>query len=145
MSTDRAFMAALISVAILWLGLSAWAQGGEKFKARLSMVPIDATMMATVTGSGSVTAELVGTKLSIKGTFDGLRSPATIAEVHRGPRGIRGPAIFELTVEKATSGSVSGSRDLTAEQIDDLRNGRLYIQIHSERAPNGNLWGWLLR
>jgi hypothetical protein len=25
-----------------------------------------------------------------------------------------------------------------------LRQGRMYLQLHSESAPDGNLWGWLL-
>ena len=44
----------------------------------------------------------------------------------------------------ATSGTITGSIELTREQADDLANGRLYIQLHSEKAPEGNLWGWLL-
>ena len=134
-----------IGAAILWLVHSTGAQSGETFRARLSTVPIDLTMMSTVAGSGSLTAVLSGKKLTITGTFDGLRSPATIARVHRGARGIRGPAMFDLAVSKATSGTVSGSLELTPAQIEDLRNGRFYVQIHSEGAPDGNLWGWLLR
>ena len=134
-----------IGAAILWLVHSTGAQSGETFKARLSTVPIDMTMMSTVAGSGSLTAVLAGKKVTITGTFEGLRSPATIASVHRGPRGIRGPAVFDLAVSKATSGTVSGSLELTPAQIEDLRNGRFYVQIHSEGAPDGNLWGWLLR
>jgi hypothetical protein len=62
-------------------------------------------------------------------------------------RGIRGPAILDLDlmISKAVKGTLSGSVDLTPDQIADLRNGRLYVQIQSERAPDGNLWGWLLR
>jgi CHRD domain len=134
-----------IGAAILWLVHSTCAQSGETFKARLSTVPIDVTMMSTVAGSGSLTAVLAGKKVTITGTFEGLRSPATIASVHRGPRGIRGPAVFDLAVSKATSGTVSGSLELTPAQVEDLRNGRFYVQIHSEGAPDGNLWGWLLR
>ena len=134
-----------IGAAILWLVHSTGAQSGETFRARLSTVPIDLTMMSTVAGSGSLTAVLSGKKLTITGTFDGLRSPATIARVHRGARGIRGPAMFDLAVSKATSGTVSGSLEPTPAQIEDLRSGRFYVQIHSEGAPDGNLWGWLLR
>ena len=146
MTTKRPGSTALgIGTAILWLVHSTGAQSGETFKARLSTVPIDVTMMSTVAGSGSLTAVLAGKKLTITGTFEGLRSPATIARVHRAPRGIRGPAMFDLAVSKATSGTVSGSLELTPAQIEDLRNGRFYVQIHSEGAPDGNLWGWLLR
>ena len=34
--------------------------------------------------------------------------------------------------------------DLTPIQLADLEKGRLYVQVHSEKAPDGNLWGWLL-
>ena len=141
----RGFAALWLGAAILWIAQSVGSQSGETFKARLSPVPIDISMMAIIAGSGSVTAVLVGRKLTISGTFVGLRSPATVARIHRGPKGIRGPAIFDLAVSQATSGTISGSFDLTPTQVDDLRNSRFYVQIYSERAPDGNLWGWLLR
>ena len=37
------------------------------------------------------------------------------------------------------------AEDLTPEQVEDLRNSSLYIQINSQGAPAGNLWGWFLR
>ena len=123
------------------------AQSSRTFKARLSPVPIDIAMQATIAGSGSVTAVLSGSKLQITGAFEGLRSPATIAQVHKGPiRGVRGPVVFDLTVANsdASSGTLSGSADLTSVQIADLEKGRLYVQLHSEKAPDGNLWGWIL-
>ena len=116
-----------------------------QYRTRLSVVPIDIPMQAAIAGSGSVTAALKGTTLTITGTFAGLKTPATVARVHRAPRtAMRGPAIGDLTVTAATSGSVSGSIELTKEQIDDLTAGRLYVQVHSQKAPDGNLWGWLL-
>jgi hypothetical protein len=101
-------------------------------------------MQSTVAGQGRVTATLDGDRLIIAGEFGGLKTPATFARVHAGPKGIRGPAIFDLTVAKATSGSIAGTLHLTPQQLDDLRHSRLYIQLHSEKAPDGNLWGWLL-
>lgn len=140
----RRFTAVLLGIAFVGSLQAARAQSGESFKARLSTVPIDVTMMSTVAGSGSLTAVLDGNKLTINGTFQGLRSPATLAKIHRAPKGIRGPAILDLTVSQETNGTVSGSIELTPDQLDDLKNSRLYVQIDSERAPDGNLWGWLL-
>jgi hypothetical protein len=123
------------------------AQNAETFRARLSPVPINISMMTTVAGSGTLTATLTGRQLTIQGTFEGLRSPATTAQIHRGPKAIPGPVIpnFELTVTKAAKGTITGTLELTPDQIADLRNGQWYVQIQSERAPDGNLWGWLLR
>jgi CHRD domain len=130
---------------LLICGVSLSAQGARTFKARLSPVPIDVTMQATIAGTGAVTATLAGTKLTIAGTFDGLKSAATIAKIHKSPiRGVRGPEVFTLTVTPGTSGSISGTFDLNPQQLTELQNGRLYVQLHSDKAPDGNLWGWLL-
>lgn len=120
------------------------ASSNETFKARLTPVPIDVTMMSTVAGVGSLTAGLAGRQLTITGTFEGLRSPATSAQIRQAPKGLRGPVILDLTVTKAVKGTISGSFELTPEQIADLRGDRWYVQIQSERAPDGNLRGWLL-
>jgi hypothetical protein len=124
---------------------TAIASPAQTFTARLTPVPIDIAMRVNVTGMGSASATLTGTMLSLSGSFEGLRTAATIAQVHQGPAmGVRGPVILDLTVSKAISGSFSGSLNLTPEQVENLRKGKLYIQIHSEKAPDGNLWGWLL-
>ena len=93
-----------------------------------------------------MSAVLTGTKLAVTGSFEGLRSPATIAQLHKSPvRGVRGPVIFDLAVKaEGTSGTISGTVELTPIQVADLEKGRLYMQLHSEKAPDGNLWGWLL-
>jgi hypothetical protein len=139
--------ATFLPAALLSLVSAISAQNAETFKVRLSPVPISVAMMSTIAGYGSLTATLQGKQLTIQGTFEGLRSPATTVQIHRGPKGIPGPAIVDLilTVTKAEKGSVSGTVELTPDQIADLRNGRLYVQIQSERAPDGNLWGWLLK
>jgi hypothetical protein len=142
--------AAFLTVGLLSLVSAGAAQNGqnaESFKARLSPVPINISMMATIAGTGSLTATLTGKQLAVQGTFEGLRSPATTVQIHRAPKGIPGPAILDLTltVTKAEKGTVSGTLELTPDQVADLRNGRLYVQIQSERAPDGNLWGWLLK
>lgn len=108
-------------------------------------MPLDIAMQATMAGSGAINATLKGTTLSITGTFGGLKTAATAVRVHRGPRmAVRGPAIGDLTATTATSGTITGSIELTRAQVDDLAAGRLYVQLHSEKAPEGNLWGWLL-
>ena len=123
------------------------AQSSETFKVRLSPVPISVAMMSTIAGTGSLTATLAGKQLTVQGTFEGLRSAATTAQIHRSPKGIPGPVIpnLTLTVTNAMKGTVSGTLELSPDQIADLRGGRLYVQIQSQGAPDGNLWGWILQ
>jgi hypothetical protein len=124
------------------------AQPPRTFKARLSPVPIDIAMQANIAGTGSISGVLAGNKLTLNGTFEGLRGPATIAQIHKSPtRGMRGPVVADLTVAKGsepTTGTITGTLDLTPLQLADLEKGRFYVQLHSEKAPDGNLWGWLL-
>ena len=121
------------------------AQGTKTYKARLAPVPMDASMAATVSGLGSATATLSGNTLTINGTFEGLKSPATIAQIHQAPRGIRGPVVFDLKVmPNGLGGTISGTVTLTPQQVVDLDKAWFYIQLHSEKAPDGNLWGWLM-
>jgi hypothetical protein len=137
---------AAVLTAVLWLsaGLSAGAQTTRTFKTRLAPVPV-AAFTPSIVGTGSVTATLTGNTLAIAGAFEGLASPATAARIHKSPKtGVRGDVLFNLTVTTGTSGSISGSFDLTPAQVQELSAGRYYVQLHSEKAPDGNLWGWLL-
>jgi hypothetical protein len=124
------------------------AQGGDTFTARLAWVPTTAAQRADVTGKGSATASLSGRTLAITGSFEGLVTPATAARLHRGvAKGARGPAISDLTITKGTSGTISGSVALSAEQVDRLKEGRLYVQVYSEKGADedgSTLWGWLM-
>ncbi len=137
----------LLAVATtIWLACCIAGTAPERFKARLATVPMDASMRSTVAGTGTASATLSNHHLTVAGTFEGLRSPATTAQLHRGRiTGVRGPAVFDLTATPATRGAIAGAFDLTADQLDDLRQGEFYIQIDSEKAPEGNLWGWLLK
>jgi CHRD domain len=122
------------------------AQSGETYKARLAAVAADARTRPQLAGLGSASAVLSGSKLTITGSFDGLLSPATVAQLRAGvAAGVRGPVVQELTISKAVSGTISGSADLTPQQIETLQKGGFYVQISSEKAPEGVLWGWLLR
>jgi len=127
------------------MAASAIAQKPETYKVRLTPVSMDAAMKVTIAGSGSASATLTGATLVVNGKFDGLLSLATTAQIRRGSvTGVRGPAILDLTVSSAMVGSIGGTFALTPDQVESLRKGHLYIQIDSEKAPDGNLWGWLL-
>ena len=139
-------IARLGTVCVIALALPVAAQNEVRYKVRLAPVPMDIAMRSTVAGSGSATAVLKGTSLTVTGTFDGLRSPATTARLHQSATiGLRGMPFGDLTISKATTGTITGSMTLTAEQARALERGRVYLQISSERAPDGNLWGWFVR
>jgi len=149
-TVKRSGVAIAIIVATVLAAASVAAQAGDKYTARLGWVPTaGAADRANVTGKGVATAVLSGRKLTITGSFEGLAAPATVARLHRGiAKGARGNPIADLTITKAASGMLSGSVDLSMDQLESLKQGKLYVQIHSEKgvAPDGsNLWGWFLK
>jgi hypothetical protein len=127
------------------------AQGAEKYTARLGWIPIAGPNdRPNDAGKGSVTATLTGMKLTFSGTFEGLPAAATMVQLHRGvAKGARGPVMTDLMITKAASGMITGSADLSAADVEALKAGRLYVQVHSEKGlpkeDGATLWGWLLK
>src|SRR4051794_21666556 len=115
------------------------------YEAELDPAPFDATNRADVIESiGNVTATLDGNTLTVKGAFSNFTSPATNGSFRIGlAKGVPGDAIGSLTVEHARQGAFSGSIKLNAGQLAALKREALYIRIDSEKAPDGNVQGWL--
>jgi hypothetical protein len=119
--------------------------GAEQFETRLSASPLTDGTRVNISGEGRAHATLDGNTLTVTADFQGLGSAATTAELYDGPGiGIPGPKAFDLTAIQATSGTVSGRVTLTSKQVAAVRHGHFYVQIDSQKAPTGNLTGWLL-
>ena len=137
----------LVAVACAALVVTAPVVGGvqaERFRGRLSMVPVDARTAASITGEGVVSAELDGSELTIRGSFEGMSSAAARAHVHRAPPGTPGPVAFAIDVPNVAEGKFEDTVTLDDTQLQELRDGLYYLQIHTESNPGGELRGWLL-
>lgn len=133
-----------MTLALLILSSSyAAAQDMNSLHARLSPMPVTSATVKTITGQGQVTAKLNGTTLTIEGQFKGMSSSATMAHIHLGPKAVPGPVVLRLDVSAGSSGTISGSLTLSPEQVRALHAESLYVQIHSETNPEGELRGWL--
>jgi len=118
---------------------------GESFETRLSPSPLTDGTRINITGEGRALVQWDGNILSVSGNFTGLATGVTTAALYDGAGiGIPGPKAFDLTVSPGTAGTIWASIKLTSSQLKDLRAGHFYVQIDSEKAPDGNLTGWLL-
>lgn len=131
-------------VAVMLCAGGVLAQTGEQFAGRLSRMPVDRAIAPSISGGGEARATLAGSELTIVATFAGMSSPATAAHVHHAPIARRGPVAFTLDVPAAAAGRIEQSVTLTDAQLDVLRDGRYYLQIHTDDNPGGELRGWLL-
>ena len=139
--TRRGLVVALLSAPSIGV-----AAERRAFRARLSTMPLTVAMQSTVAGEGQASAALEGARLTITGEFWGLKSKATTGEVRIAPPGLRGAQIAALEIlpeGDGLRGRIGGAFELSAQQLADLSSGRLYLQLSSEKAPEGNLRGWL--
>ena len=145
----RRLAIAAIALAAIAVYAPLTAQSGDTATARLGWVPTTPADRPNVIGKGSATGTLSGRKLTISGTFEGLAAPATVARVHQGiAKGARGAAIGDLTVTQGANGKLSGAIDLSPEQVEALKQGKIYVQLHTGKGvqPDGStLWGWFLK
>lgn len=74
------------------------------------------------------------------GFWQGLSGPATMAHFHRGAIGQNGPVVEPMTLIEGT-GAAGVWTDLTQEELNDLANGNIYMNVHTEANPNGEIRG----
>ena len=97
-------------------------------------------------GSGSVGVTLAGDVLQLAGSFSGLTGTYTMSHIHRGAAGINGGVAFGLTAD-AGNGEWSAFEnifDLTSTDIDELNNGELYVNLHTDEFPAGEVRAQIL-
>lgn len=141
---DTLLAGAMAASLIVNLAVPALAADAQFFST-LDPAPMTMATRANVAGTGSVSAELNGNKLSVQGSFSGLASAATKAELRSGSMiGVPGEVFANLTVTPAADGSLSGTVSLDRGKLKALRDGAVYVQINDEKAPDGALRAWLV-
>jgi CHRD domain-containing protein len=119
------------------------------------VMPVTASLTGTqevppvvTAGSGSAVFSVNSITGAISGTvsFTGLSSVAVAAHIHEGAVGVNGLIIIPLT---GGIGLISGTwmvpagAVLTAAQLGALKAGGLYVQIHTQLFPSGEIRGQL--
>ena len=138
--------ALLLGLLTVIVSASAFSQAnmGNSLRGRLSPMPVTGQTVRTITGEGEVRAVLNGSTLTVSGNYAGMNSSATMAHIHQGPKAIPGPVVLRLDVSGGNTGTISATLTLTPELIEALHAESLYVQIHSETNPEGELRGWLM-
>ncbi|HWY72272.1 MAG TPA: CHRD domain-containing protein [Burkholderiaceae bacterium] len=113
-----------------------------------SAIAIGADVNVRLTGANEVPP--VQTSASGQGKFtvadDGALSgristtgvAATVAHIHTGAAGMKGPPIVPLTKQGDTFEVPAGAK-LNAEQMKAFKAGELYVNVHSAANPGGEI------
>ena len=87
-------------------------------------------------------------------TVQGLSGPPIAAHLHRAPTGQNGPIVKTLNLQPLTSNGMNiwraqgqwtniDTEPLTNTLANDLLNGNIYVNVHTQLNPNGEVRGQL--
>lgn len=140
-------------IAVLLISSSSlFAQDNESETYRAFLSGANEVSPVFTTASGLVTLELSGTDLTITGSFEGLVAPinpigGTGVHIHLGFAGQNGGVEIPLSPTLSdgnTAGTFDETVEVSPEQIEAMQNRQLYVNIHSERYPAGEIRGQIL-
>jgi hypothetical protein len=86
-------------------------------------------------GSGTLT---INADHAVSGSVTTTRIAGTMAHIHEAPAGQNGPVIIPLTKNGDTYTVPSGAK-LTDAQYASFQAGKLYVNVHTEAHPGGEL------
>ncbi len=107
----------------------------------------------TTGAAGGVMAVLTGTELVVTGQFGGLESDYNASvgsHLHRGAADVNGPVEYPLSpaLDADNRGGTFEADDNTFDVrptfADSLRNGLVYVNVHTVDQPDGEIRGQLL-
>jgi hypothetical protein len=116
-----------------------WMPGSGAIKVSLSGSEAVPRLNVPGSGSGSFRVAEDGT---LTGSVTTKDVQGTMAHIHRGAKGSNGPVIVPLDKNGDTY-SVPAGRKLTPRQIEDLKAGNLYVNVHTARNKGGEVRGQL--
>lgn len=96
--------------------------------------------------TGNVMVTLRGDSIQVQGQFSGLGSAYAGSHIHEGAEGENGGPIQPLEPELGSdkmSGTFDASYKLEEAQVTALKEGNLYINVHSENHKPGEIRGQL--
>lgn len=94
------------------------------------------------TGEATVTLDTDTGEVTVTGEYRDLVSDALAAHIH-GPAdpGQNAGVLIGLIIDGGTSGMISGSGTLQPGHIDEMLNGRTYVNVHSNMHSGGEIRG----
>jgi hypothetical protein len=90
----------------------------------------------TASGTGTIT---VNDDKSVSGSVMTKGINASAAHIHEGAKGKNGPVIIPLTKSGDNTFTVPAGTKLTDAQMESLKSGNLYVNVHSAANPNGEI------
>lgn len=91
-------------------------------------------------GSGTIT---VNADMTVSGTVKTTGLVGTVAHIHMGAEGKKGPVIITFVKSDDNNWSIPVGAMFTAAQYASYKAGNLYINVHSDANKDGEIRGQL--
>ena len=133
MKTPRILSKVLIGFGFGMLSLAVSAQS---MKVTLSGAQEGPPVMTSASGVGSI---MVAPDGAVSGTITTTGVEGTMAHIHEAPMGQNGPVIVPFTKTADNIWSAPAGAKLTDAQLQSLKNGNLYLNVHSATNKPGEI------
>ena len=115
--------------------MPSWMPGSGAMKVNLTGAEEVPPVNTQAKGSGTFRVADDGT---VTGSVTTEGVSGTMAHIHQGAKGQNGPVIVPLTKNGDTYSDPDG-RKLTPAQIEALKAGNLYVNVHSDKFKGGEV------
>ncbi|HEY0048113.1 MAG TPA: CHRD domain-containing protein [Pyrinomonadaceae bacterium] len=128
------------------LCLSSVAGAEISFTATLSGAQEVPPTASSAKGFGIVTLNDAETQIRFSLTFSGLGSSQTASHIHgAAPLGANAPVLFNIGSTGSTGGTFTAlTQAVTPAQVQQLKSGLWYFNVHSNALPTGEIRGQIL-
>ena len=126
-----------LALAVVLAGSTLFSAGALAQELRLTGAQEVPPNASTVVGTGSIKVDADG---NVSGSVSAplLKQPHA-AHIHLGAPGQNGPPIITLVGGDPGTWTVPDGAKLTPEQLQSYKAGNLYVNVHTEEHPGGEL------
>ncbi len=134
------FRQSRIAIALASLVAFGSAASASEVDVKLSGAQEVPAVTTIASGTGMFT---VNDDMSISGTVKTTGIKAIAAHIHEGAPGVNGGVAIPLTMKGENEWIVPAGAKLTAAQMQALKEGNLYVNVHSDAHKDGEIRGQL--
>ncbi len=120
--------------------LASASAGAQVMQVALSGAQEVPPVTTTASASGTIA---VAADLAISGSINTTGVEGTMAHIHKAPAGQNGPVVVPMVKTADNVWSIPAGAKLTEAQYQDLKEGNLYINVHSAAYKGGEIRGQL--
>jgi len=120
----------------LCIGIASMAVSAQSMKVTLTGAQEVPPVMTSASGAGEI---MVAPDGSVSGTITTSGIEGTMAHIHEAPMGQNGPVIVPFAKTSENVWSAPAGAKLTDAQLQSLKSGNLYLNVHSATNKSGEI------